>query len=283
MGDNHQHHLELYLNTILPQIGLDAETYAPYITGILPTPEQHGEQQQQHTSKNEQQQHEQELEEELEQIIELLQASSESHGDDNQVWIDLKSTIRQKDAEYRTELRQIQITEDVRRKEKMEEHTRTELELARVAEEERKMMELRKKEEGDAMGEVDLEKRRILEQYAYDETELYDNDGNLIVSSPDMNGDPSSSGPASSKSNSKGASTSGGGGSSKKAAVVGGGADMSNRAMAQKYAQETTQQARSTQGQTKKEERGKTKNAKLDKIKQKEERRKRAQKGERKR
>ena len=40
MGENSQHHLDVYLTSLLPKIGLDPETYAPYITGLLPTPEE---------------------------------------------------------------------------------------------------------------------------------------------------------------------------------------------------------------------------------------------------
>jgi len=270
MGENHQHHLEVYLTSILPQIGLDAETYAPYITGILPDPE-HDNDRPQNLDDDE------ELEEELEGIIQLLQASSESHCDDTQTWVDLKAAIKCKDAAYRSDLRLARERTNERRKEEIESNTRTELELARNSQEERRVVEAREAQERK---EMDPAKRAILEQYAYVESELYDNDGNLIVT-PAADADAGKSGGGGGDDD--GNATSSGGdkrGSIGKALIE---TDTSNRAVAQKYKQEATQQARATQGPTKQEERGKTKNAKLDKMKQKEERRKRAQKGERKR
>ena len=100
--------------------------------------------------------------------------------------------------------------------------------------------------------EMSEAKRALLEQYAYDTSEQYDNDGNLI--------DPN-----------------------KKSGESGGDGDLSNKAVAQKVHQEKMQSQRQQGTTTKNEERIKTKNAKMDKMKQKEERRKRATKGERRR
>ena len=98
----------------------------------------------------------------------------------------------------------------------------------------------------------DPAKRALLEQYTYDTSEVYDNNGKLVE---------------------EGASGGGGGGK---------GGEVSNWAHADKLSREMVQQMRAGHNSSKKEERQKTKNAEVDKMKQKEERRKRAQKGERK-
>ena len=121
-------------------------------------------------------------------------------------------------------------------------------------------MESRKQQESDGK-EMSAAKKALLDQYAYDTSEQFDNDGNLI--------DPNAA--ANSKGNKKG----------------GEGEEevLSNRAAAQKANEEKTQSLRKAQsgGTNKKTEQMKTKAAKLDKMKQKEERRKRAGKGERRR
>ncbi|EJK54320.1 hypothetical protein THAOC_26064, partial [Thalassiosira oceanica] len=61
-ADKMPHHLDRYLETALPALGLDAETYGPYLTGS------------------------DEGDVELDDIIELFQASSESHSDDDEAW-----------------------------------------------------------------------------------------------------------------------------------------------------------------------------------------------------
>ena len=107
-------------------------------------------------------------------------------------------------------------------------------------------------------------KKALLDQYAYDTSERYDNDGNLIVDTGGKSG--------------------GSGNGGKK--DTDGEENMSNHAMAQKANMEnkalSMKKAQST-STNKKEERIKTKNAKIDKMKAKEERRKRATKGERRR
>jgi hypothetical protein len=116
-------------------------------------------------------------------------------------------------------------------------------------------MEIKQQQQNSQPKEMSAAKRALLDQYAYDTTEQYDNDGNLI--------DPNVSG-------------SGGGGKEEEV--------MTNRAVAQKANAEKTQDLRNAKNGTQKnEERIKTKNAKLNKLKQKEERRARASKGERKR
>ena len=96
---------------------------------------------------------------------------------------------------------------------------------------------------------MDPAQRALLEQYAYDQSEAYDNEGNLIENNTNEDAEE----------------------------------PVNNRQLAEQMRQEKTQQMRTKSSTSKKEEQMKTKNAKIEKMKQKEERQKRAQKGERKR
>ena len=85
MASDH-HFLADYLEGRLPELGLDYDTYGSYVMGLVPEDDE-------------------EVgggadEEEWESILELLQASSESHGDDEQVWLDLKGEIRKRQEEH---------------------------------------------------------------------------------------------------------------------------------------------------------------------------------------
>jgi hypothetical protein len=82
--------LHSYLNETLPTLGLDPDTYSPYVMGCLA--ENMGED-------------EANLED-LDQIIELLQASSETHSDDESVWNDLKSETLKLHVNYLNDLKE---------------------------------------------------------------------------------------------------------------------------------------------------------------------------------
>jgi len=135
-----------------------------------------------------------------------------------------------------------------------EEKRQKEIEAAMEAQRE---MESRKQQAETQ--EIDSAKKALLDQYGYDTSEQFDKDGNVV--DPNTSGSNKKSGPSAE-----------------------GGEDLNNRAAAQKAQTEKAQNLRKSQNQSsKKDERIKTKNAKLDKMKQKEERRKRATKGERRR
>jgi len=95
--------------------------------------------------------------------------------------------------------------------------------------------------------EMDEVKRALVQRYAYDESILFDEEGNEIHNLSDEDDEKF----------------------------------ISNRQIAQQLHIEKMQQLRTVHGVNKKEEREKTKLAKLEKNKQKEDRRLRAQKGER--
>jgi hypothetical protein len=221
--------LKEYLNEKLPNLSLDPETYIPYIIGCLETFED---------------------DEELDEIIDLLQASSETHSDDEDIWPALKKDILEKHKEYNAELEQKKKQESDERKEIEARKKKEEVEEANRERERKKMAE-----EEKANTEVDPAKLALLAQYEYDISETYDNDGKVVDSS-------------------------GGKGGGEESAAAGG---SSNRAMAEKMKKERTKEMKGAQSVSKKDERAKTKQAKLDKMKKKEERRNKAAKGERKR
>ena len=137
-----------------------------------------------------------------------------------------------------------------------------EIELAKQTEEEankKKIEQQTKQNSGSSLDDMDPVKRALMERFAYDDSELYDDNGELIVSSGTSSNDAKGKGRGGDET------------------------EESNRSIAQKLNKEKAQELRKAQVQTKSEERVKTKNAKLEKINKKEERRKRAQKGERRR
>ena len=248
--DEQEHPLNEYLTTHLPPLGLDAETYSPYVTGYFEARQDDG------TTLSQM-----ETDEDFEQLMELLQASSETHAEDETVWIDLSQSLIDLHRDYLVTLeskRQDALEEQrmAQTQKKMEE-----LELAKrnQAEMEKKREQL--KEEANKGGVMDASKRALLEQYGY-EDQQYDDDGNVIAQEEQRGG-------------AKG---------KKKGETAASSSEVtSNKAYAQQMNRERAQDSRSNQRTTKTEERQKTKNAKLDKMKKKEERRNRAHKGERKR
>jgi hypothetical protein len=68
------HYLDEYLTEILPQLGLDVETYGPYVTGYANEDE--------------------DTDDGMDDLIELLRASSESHGDDDASWTKFRNDIK---------------------------------------------------------------------------------------------------------------------------------------------------------------------------------------------
>lgn len=92
-GGNDNEILHSYLNETLPTLGLDPETYSPYVMGCL--------------AANDGGNDDEENLEDLDQIMELLCASSETHSDDDTgVWDQFKSEVLKRHEEYRNILRE---------------------------------------------------------------------------------------------------------------------------------------------------------------------------------
>ncbi len=77
MTDTEDHYLDSFLSQKLPELGLDAETYAPYVTG-----------------------NDGDDDDDLNELIELLRASSESHGDDDDAWKEFRDEISRRRKDY---------------------------------------------------------------------------------------------------------------------------------------------------------------------------------------
>jgi len=137
------HFLTSFLEEKLPTLGLDAETYGPYLMGLLPSDE------------NEQEGAD---EEEWGGVLELLQASSETHSDNMDAWQELKQLVLERTKEHLVELE--------KRKEKAAEEARQrEAELVKipVVSTDAAAAEKKKKSAMD-----DAAKKAILRQYAYE-------------------------------------------------------------------------------------------------------------------
>ena len=235
-GDNNtneqQHYLDSFLQERLPALGLDYETYGSYVRGLV-------------DEDDDDNAHIESDNTTWDEILDLLQASSETHSDDSEVWIELKQEIQSRRMQHVLEREQ----QEQRQKQERwaEEHERLAQDIAlakqKAHEEELEQQGMMAKKPK----ELDDTKRMLVARYAYDESEMYDKDGNLIA----------------------------GTGETDEANMV------SNKDAAAMASQEKLRQMKSQKTVSKKEEQQKTKQAKLDKIKLKEERRNRAQKGER--
>ncbi|KAL7533325.1 hypothetical protein ACHAWF_004456 [Thalassiosira exigua] len=224
------HYLDSYLSKVLPALGLDAETYAPYVTGYAnDNDDDDGES--------------------LDDLIELLRASSESHGEDDAAWENLRKEIIHRRQEY--------LSGEYARKVKSDlfppapahgifgisaiHHTdhAKDIELAHqnaLEVEARKQMDL----EANKLENMSGDKIAMMAKYGYEEGNTDDETGNPEKS-------------------------------------------MSNQDHAAALSQKNAQTQRSAPLQTKKEARQETAKAKADKNAKKEERRKKAGKKERRR
>ncbi len=146
-------------------------------------------------------------------------------------------------------IKQLQLLEA---KQKEDEKIRKEIELSKKSEEE---MNLKKQQQAEARKAMDPSKRALMERYAYDESEIVDENGNVISTDSLKSGEE---------------------GTENESVET-------NHEVASKMNKEKSQQVRSAYNQTKREEQLKTKKSQQDKLKKKEDRRKRTQRGERRR
>jgi hypothetical protein len=219
-NDDEVHALAPFLEERLPALGLDVETYGAYILPLLnDTDEEHDE-------------------DEWASVMELLQASSESHSDDAQAWLDLRRDI---EAAWKTHLGQLKLLEE-QEHEHREQQLKEQMERERAIAHEAAAREEERKAASTATTtttEVPYDaKRALVNRFAYDEDEGAEDTEE---------------------------------------------APMTNRDVAKQREVEKANELRSHKRTTKKEEQQKTKEAKQSKVQLKEERKKRATKGERKR
>lgn len=211
--DDEVHALAPFLEERLPALGLDFETYGAYILPLLTDAEEQDD-------------------DEWASVMELLQASSESHIDDTQAWLGLRRDIDSAWKAHRDQVRLREQQEHDQREHNLKSQIERDREIAREAEAsggERKKISARET--------TDDAKRALVDRFAYE-----DDNGNDDDEAP-----------------------------------------VTNQEVAKQREEEASKELRSHKQTTKKEEQQKTKEARLNKVQLKEERKKRATKGERKR
>lgn len=216
--EQHEHYLSSYLHDRLPALGLDYSTYGSYLIGLVD---------------NNNDNDDGENDDHWNDVLELLAASSESHADDTHVWIDLKQELVRRQAQYHCKA--VVEKEQALQLKTMEEKERWSREIALAQRQQENLLEKPTK------APLTLAQQAIVDKYAYDESEVYDKDGNLVQQPSDSSS----------------------------------GTFMSNKDVAMHEIRKPTVPS-------KKDAQKETKQAKLDKLKLKEDRRKRAVKGERK-
>ena len=248
------HYLNDFLEQRLPAIGLDFETYGPYITGGLLFPNE----------LDESSEFSPEQEEELTNVLDLLLASSETHSDDVDLFHNsLRSELLERREQHRKHTIEIQGQEREQAKVIMEERRRLEIEEA--------VMQRQEEQAGaNKKGAVISEEQRqatlnLVQRFGYEEVSDDEDDKATGSTTTVITG---GSGSTVSGAKKKGTAV---------AAVV----ENPNRVDVAKIQKEKNQALKQEHHHNKKAAQEETKKAKVAREQAKEERRKRAQKGER--
>jgi hypothetical protein len=144
-SSSEEHYLESFLSVQLPKLGLDYDTYGPYVVGVFHVGE----------SSNTDAAFD---EEELDSVLELLRASSDDHHDDV-AWEQLKRDIIAKHEDYTRELQKVQEKQRHEAQLREQERLRHDIEIART------MPVEKKKHVAEIMDEE--QKRALVERFAY--------------------------------------------------------------------------------------------------------------------
>jgi hypothetical protein len=128
------HYLSPFLEKRLPELGLDFEAYGPYVMGGIGD------------------------EDELEGVLELLQASSEGHGDDLEVWNALKEEILKLQGEQLLKEQEALDEEQQRQLEQEHERLKHDIELASH----QPPFQAKKKE-------IDIQTQALVDRFAYEQ------------------------------------------------------------------------------------------------------------------
>jgi hypothetical protein len=147
-AEEEEHYLESFLSVQLPKLGLDYDTYGPYVVGVFDVGE----------SSNTDAAFD---EEELDSVLELLRASSDDHHDDV-AWEQLKRDIVAKHEEYTRELQKVQEKQRQEAQLREQERLRHDIEIART-------MPVEKKKQHVAEIMDEQQKRALVERFAYEE------------------------------------------------------------------------------------------------------------------
>jgi hypothetical protein len=235
-----EHYLTAFLNEQLQALGLDADTYGPYLTGegsLFNSDSTAGDDDEEVDS------------DELDSVLELLQASSETHEEDPDAFAHLKTQLLQRRQQHLvTSKQQHQEKQEL---DKQEKQRKKQLDLEKAQLAEKKKEEDRLERLNNQTEDQRLAKLKLVEEYGYEQEDVADEEGD----DEDGGGD------------------AGGG-------AGGGSLNHNNSTAIEKEKRQAMRQQSSEQKTKAKEE---TKQAKLSKEEAKEDRRKRAQKGERQR
>jgi hypothetical protein len=159
--DEDKHVLAPFLTSRLPQLGLDYETYGPYVLPLLADEEVD--------------------EDEWESVVELLQASSESHGDDEQAWKDLRVQIEEAWRNHKLALDEQEAEFKQNQATRLQEEIEREREIAVEA----ALMEKDRKEK-PAVVEQDAARKALVARFAYDIPDEDDADNEGVLSNKEV-------------------------------------------------------------------------------------------------
>lgn len=155
--DEEEHALTEFLSKRLPQLGLDAETYTPYLLPLLTDDEQDKD------------------DDEWNGVLELLQASSETHSDDDAAWSALRADIEAAWREHQKRVAQAARAENAARQEEMQAQLAQER-----AEVEQALAQAEKQKAASASTTSianDAAKQALLSRYAFENDQYEDDAG----------------------------------------------------------------------------------------------------------
>ena len=146
-----EHYLSSFLSSRLPELGLDYETYGPYVVGALDGDEQ-----------------------ELDEVVELLKASCETHGDDEESWQLLKQEIQEKQREYQQELQETLAKQREAFHRQEQERLKQDIQLAKNQPVEKKSIQL------------DAQQKALIERFAYEQEDDEGEEEAVVTNSKDV-------------------------------------------------------------------------------------------------
>jgi hypothetical protein len=154
-----ERYLESFLSVQLPKLGLDYDTYGPYVVGVF----------------NDESSTDALDENELDQVMELLRASSDDESHSSNVWDQFKRDIIAKHEEYTRELQKVQEKQRQEAQLREQEQLRHDIEIAKTT-------QPVNKKHGT---EMDEQKRALVERFAYEELpeeEEEESEADILVS-----------------------------------------------------------------------------------------------------
>ena len=165
-SEEHEEHplLTLLLNERLPTLGLDVETYGPYIVALFPTTSTPSD----------------EMVDELEgwdEILELLQASSELQDLEINVWEQLKVDLISTWQSYRMQQDEQQKVKMLEKEQNLQKMLELECDIAKMNAEAKGNNFMGTSNSNNNSSIDEATKRALLNRFGYEDDENYDEDG----------------------------------------------------------------------------------------------------------